>query len=81
MTLQQKLETILASEDPILAEICKGMKFEGSLKFHNKQFKQILETTTSKKYKDFSKKKDDDEEKKDGDDDKSESQKDEDKNS
>lgn len=67
LSLQQKLETILTSEDPILAELCKGLKFEGSLKFHNKQFKQILETTTEKKYKDFSKKDGEDADKKDDD--------------
>eukprot|EP00347_Sterkiella_histriomuscorum_P015597 403356425 len=78
VTLQQKLETILQSEDPILTEISKGLKFEGSLKFHKKQFKQILETTTEKKYKDFDKKAETEEDKKEEDGDKSESQQDDD---
>lgn len=63
LTLNQKLETILSSEEPLLVEISKGLKLEGSFKFHNKQFKQILETTTEKKYKDFSRKEGAEEEK------------------
>ena len=55
LQLTQKLDTILSSEDPILTEICKGLKLEGSMKFHNKQFKKVLEETTEKKWKDFSK--------------------------
>lgn len=41
------------SEEPLIVELCKGLKFEGSIKFHNKQFKNILESTTDKKWKDF----------------------------
>lgn len=36
VSLTQKLDAILSGEDPIISEICKGLKLEGSLKFHNK---------------------------------------------
>lgn len=36
LSLNQKLESILSSEEPLLVEICKGLKLEGSFKFHNK---------------------------------------------
>ena len=54
LQLTQKLDTILSSEDPIITEICKGLKLEGSMKFHNKQFRKVLEESTEKKWKDFS---------------------------
>ncbi|CDW71188.1 UNKNOWN [Stylonychia lemnae] len=56
LQLTQKLDAILHSEDPIITEICKGLKIEGSLKFHNKQFRKVLEESTEIKWKDFSEK-------------------------
>lgn len=52
LTLNQKLDGMLNSEDPLIVEIFKGLNMVASLKFHNKQFKRILETTTDKKWED-----------------------------
>jgi hypothetical protein len=42
LTTVQKLDQILTSEDPLFFELCKGLKFEASVKFHNKQFRRVL---------------------------------------
>lgn len=38
--------------NPIIHELLKGLKFDASLKFHNKQFKAVLEAVTEKKFED-----------------------------
>ena len=50
--MNQRLDQIYNSEDPFLVEIFKGLKLDASLKFHKRQFRQLLETTTNKKWED-----------------------------
>lgn len=48
IVLNQKLDQMLSSEDPLIYEIFRGLNLQASVKFHSKQFKQILKATKKK---------------------------------
>jgi hypothetical protein len=43
--LNESLEKILISEEPILAKLMAGLSLDASLKFHKQQFTPIYDTT------------------------------------
>lgn len=53
VSLQQKLDAMLASPEALAYEIFKGMKLWASIKFHKKHFQTILQATTDKQVKDY----------------------------
>ncbi len=46
VVLNQKLDQMLLSEDPFIYEVFRGLNFQASMKFHNKQFQRILKKTS-----------------------------------